>query len=116
MVAAVGGLGIARWTASEPAATEAASGNAAAPAEEEKTPDTVTMTAQAIQQAGISTETINPGGLGAAIVAQATVSASPQGEAIVTARAARRPEERRVGREWVRTCEYRWSPYHTKKK
>src|SRR3546814_7443150 len=50
--------------------------------------DTVTMTAQAIQQAGISTETINPGGLGAEIVAQATVSASPQGEAIVTARAA----------------------------
>src|SRR3546814_18523004 len=88
MVAAVGGLGIARWTASEPAATEAASGNAAAPAEEEKTPDTVTMTAQAIQQAGISTETINPGGLGAEIVAQATVRASPQGDAIVTARAA----------------------------
>src|SRR3546814_5183094 len=77
-VAALGGFGIARWTASEPAATEAASGNAAAPAEEEKTPDTVTMTAQAIQQAGISTETINPGGLGAEIVAQATVSASPQ--------------------------------------
>jgi membrane fusion protein, heavy metal efflux system len=88
IVAALGGFGIARWTASEPAATEAASGNAAAPAEEEKTPDTVTMTAQAIQQAGISTETINPGGLGAEIVAQATVSASPQGEAIVTARAA----------------------------
>src|SRR3546814_6002931 len=31
---------------------------------------------------------IYPGGLGAEIVAQATVSASPQGEAIVTARAA----------------------------
>src|SRR3546814_1759639 len=61
IVAALGGFGIARWTASEPAATEAASGNAAAPAEEEKTPDTVTMTAQAIQQAGISTETLNPG-------------------------------------------------------
>src|SRR3546814_7228609 len=48
LVAALGGFGIARWTASEPAATGAASGNAAAPAEEEKTPDTVTMTAQAI--------------------------------------------------------------------
>src|SRR3546814_11861435 len=45
------------------------------------------MTAQAIQQAGIPTETINPGGLGTEIVAQATVSASPQGEVIVTARA-----------------------------
>jgi cobalt-zinc-cadmium efflux system membrane fusion protein len=88
IVAALGGFGIARWTGNEPAATEAASGNAAAPAEAEKTPDTVTMTAQAVQQAGIATETINPGGLGAEIVAQATVSASPQGEAIVTARAA----------------------------
>jgi len=88
IVAALGGFGFARWTASEPAATETASGNAAAPAEEEKAPDTVAMTAQAVQQAGIATETINPGGLGAEIVAQATVSASPQGEAIVTARAA----------------------------
>ncbi|KMS53674.1 metal transporter [Sphingobium baderi LL03] len=88
IVAALGGFGIARWTASEPAATEAASSNAAAPAEEEKTPDTVAMTEQAVQQAGIATETINPGGLGAEIVAQAMVSASLQGEAIVTARAA----------------------------
>ena len=88
IVAALGGFGIARWTANEPAATEVASGNAASPAEEEKTPDTVAMTAQSVQQASIATETINPGGLGAEIVAQATVSASPQGEAIVTARAA----------------------------
>lgn len=88
IVAALGGYGIARWTGNEPAATEAASGNTAAPAEVEKAPDTVAMTAQAVQQAGIATETINPGGLGAEIVAQATVSASPQGEAIVTARAA----------------------------
>ncbi|MBP2278570.1 cobalt-zinc-cadmium efflux system membrane fusion protein [Sphingomonas sp. BE270] len=87
IVAALGGFGIARWTASEPAATEAASGNTAAPKEEKKNPDTVAMTAQAVQQAGIAVETINPSGLGAEIVAQATVSASPQGEAIVTARA-----------------------------
>lgn len=87
VVAALGGFGIARWTGNQPAATEVASGNAAAPAEEQKAPDTVPMTAQAVQQAGIATETINPGGLGAEIVAQATVSASPQGEAIVTARA-----------------------------
>ena len=87
IVAALGGFGIARWTASEPAATEAASGNTAAPKEEKKNTDTVAMTAQAVQQAGIAVETINPSGLGAEIVAQATVSASPQGEAIVTARA-----------------------------
>ena len=87
LVAALGGFGVARCTADQPAATEAASGNTAAPAEEEKAPDTVAMTAQAVEQAGIATETIRPGGLGAEIVAQATVSASPQGEAIVTARA-----------------------------
>src|SRR3546814_17523359 len=28
----------------------------------------------------------------------------------------RRSEERRVGKEWVRTCRYRRSPYHDKKK
>ncbi|MBU0774191.1 MAG: efflux RND transporter periplasmic adaptor subunit [Alphaproteobacteria bacterium] len=88
IVAALGGFGIARWTEDEPAATEAANGAATAPVEEDKVPDTVTMTAQAVQQAGIATETINLGGLGSEIVAQATVSASPQGEAIVTARAA----------------------------
>ena len=88
LVAALGGFAVARCTADQPASTEAASGNTAAPAEEEKAPDTVAMTAQAIQQAGVATETIRPGGLGAEIVAQATVSASPQGEAIVTARAA----------------------------
>src|SRR3546814_13667426 len=27
-----------------------------------------------------------------------------------------RSEERRVGKECVSTCRYRWSPYHTKKK
>src|SRR3546814_17158910 len=27
-----------------------------------------------------------------------------------------RSEERRVGKECVRTCRYRWSPYHYKKK
>src|SRR3546814_15598668 len=26
--------------------------------------------------------------------------------------AAERSEERRVGKEWVSTCRYRWSPYH----
>src|SRR3546814_17279449 len=28
----------------------------------------------------------------------------------------RRPEERRVGKECVSTCRYRWSPYHVQKK
>src|SRR3546814_18637304 len=30
--------------------------------------------------------------------------------------AGRRSEERRVGKECVSTCRYRWSPYHYKKK
>ncbi len=45
------------------------------------------MTAAAIGEAGISIETIKAGGLGSEIVAQATVTASPTGEALVTARA-----------------------------
>src|SRR3546814_12953271 len=28
----------------------------------------------------------------------------------------RRSEERRVGKEWVSKCGFRWSPYHIKKK
>ena len=87
LVAALGGFGVARCTSDQPAAIETSAGNTTAPAPEEKAPDVVPMTAQAIEQAGIATETINPGGLGAEIVAQAMVSASPQGEAIVTARA-----------------------------
>src|SRR3546814_11912583 len=27
-----------------------------------------------------------------------------------------RSEERRVGKEWVSTCSYRWAPFHSKKK
>jgi cobalt-zinc-cadmium efflux system membrane fusion protein len=87
LVAALGGFAVARCSADRPPETEATTSTAGAAAPEEKAPDTVAMTAQAIQQAGIATETIRPGGLGAEIVAQATVSASPQGEAIVTARA-----------------------------
>src|SRR3546814_12613058 len=30
--------------------------------------------------------------------------------------AVKRSEERRVGKEYVSTCRYRWSPYHKKKK
>lgn len=54
----------------------------------EKVPaETVKLTAMAIREAGIATETISAGGLAGEIVAQATVTASPTGEAIVTARA-----------------------------
>lgn len=86
LVAALGGFSVARCTGDIPsAATEAP-----AKPEEAKnsaSADTVAMTAAAIKGAGIVTETIAAGGLGAEIVSQAVVSPSPTGEAIVTARA-----------------------------
>src|SRR3546814_15925960 len=45
------------------------------------------FTADAIKAAEIGVETIGAGGLGSEIISQATVTAAPSGEAIVTARA-----------------------------
>lgn len=89
LVAALGGFAVARCsTDPAPAGETTENTTAAAPAAQaEKTPDTVTMAPTAIQQAGIITGTVQAGGLGAEIVSQATVAASPSGEAIVTARA-----------------------------
>src|SRR3546814_12677047 len=36
--------------------------------------------------------------------------------AVVSGRTRARSEERRVGKEWVRACRFRWSPDHSKKK
>ncbi|NML06757.1 efflux RND transporter periplasmic adaptor subunit [Sphingomonas sp. G-3-2-10] len=86
LLAGVAGFTIARVTGdAPPPATE----NAAAPAKEDHGGEAegLTMSDEAIKSAGIQTETIQAGGLGAEIVAQATVKASPNGEAIVTARA-----------------------------
>ncbi|ARS26435.1 efflux RND transporter periplasmic adaptor subunit [Sphingomonas sp. C8-2] len=83
LLAAVGGFSVARCTA-DPSATTA-------PAEksgESKTPpDSLAMTVNAIREAGIAVETIRAGGLGSEIVVQGQVTASPAGEALVTARA-----------------------------
>jgi cobalt-zinc-cadmium efflux system membrane fusion protein len=78
--ASLSGCGQGSAPAANNASTEAA--DAAKPAAEG-----VVMTAQAIKDAGIATEQIASGGLGAEIVSQALVSSSPTGEAIVTARA-----------------------------
>lgn len=81
LLAAVSGYGIARWnTAPAPVSQDA---DAAEPAPS----DSLTMDAAAIRSAGISVEAIAAGGLGSEIVAQAVVSPSPEGEALVTARA-----------------------------
>jgi cobalt-zinc-cadmium efflux system membrane fusion protein len=88
LIAAVGGFAIARYTADTPAARAT---EAAAKPEETKTEaapsDTLAMSAEMIKNTGVTTEAVNPGGLAAEIVAQATVASSPTGEAIVTARA-----------------------------
>jgi cobalt-zinc-cadmium efflux system membrane fusion protein len=83
LLAAIGGFSVARCTADPATApsTEAAPEAEAAPA------DSLTMTPQAAQAAGILVQKISAGGLGSEIVSQATVTASPTGEAIVTARA-----------------------------
>src|SRR3546814_11518772 len=57
-----------------------------------------TLSTDAVQQARSTGQVIGMKTFGA--------SAPPQ----------ERSEERRVGKECVRTCRYRWSPYHEKKK
>lgn len=70
-----------------------ASDSAAAPAEAEGTEEEhgpegfVEMDAAQAQAAGIVTEATQTGGLGAEILAQAMIGATPEGEAILTARA-----------------------------
>lgn len=56
--------------------------------EEEHAEGEVDLDAEAIKRAGINLVTLAPGSLGAEIAAQATVVAGPNGEAILTARAA----------------------------
>jgi cobalt-zinc-cadmium efflux system membrane fusion protein len=91
LVAAVGGFTVARCTSNTPAPAaenSASSQKGSEKGAKEKTPsDSLTMTAIAIKNAGVVTETISAGGLSAEIVSQATVTPSPTGEAIVTARA-----------------------------
>jgi cobalt-zinc-cadmium efflux system membrane fusion protein len=87
LVAGAAGFGIARWSASVPAKAIEAKEEPAGPGSESAPKDTVVMNADGLRRTGIVTEMIRSGGLGAEIVAQATVSASPSGEAIVTARA-----------------------------
>src|SRR3546814_3116096 len=84
LLAAIGGFSVARYTAEpspEAQKTENAEEGTAAHA------DNLAMTEEAIGKAGIAVEAVRAGGLGSEILAQATVTAAPAGEAIVTARA-----------------------------
>lgn len=82
LVAGLGGYGVSRLAAPAPATEEAAAEEAEAPS------NTVTLTKEAIANAGIMVETVAAGGVSGEIISQAVVSPSPTGEAIVTARAA----------------------------
>jgi cobalt-zinc-cadmium efflux system membrane fusion protein len=86
LLAGVGGFSLARLTA-DTAPTSKEADKAKEEEHAEGGGDSVAMTADATKNAGILTETINAGGLGAEIVAQASVTATPGGEAVVTARA-----------------------------
>jgi membrane fusion protein, heavy metal efflux system len=86
LLAAVGGFSVARCTSDTPSASTDAAAKSGDSAAEAPT-GTLVMTPAAIKDAGVVTEAIAAGGLGAEIVAQAIVTPSPTGEAIVTARA-----------------------------
>lgn len=84
LVAGVGGLLIGRSISDAPATAEAA------PEEEgeEHGPEGfIPMTAERLAASGIATERIQPGSLIGEIIAQATVTAPPDGQALLTARA-----------------------------
>ncbi|WCM26111.1 efflux RND transporter periplasmic adaptor subunit [Sphingomonas sp. QA11] len=85
LIAAVGGYGIGQWSGESATPPGAGIPKKGKPAEVPT--DSVAMAENAIRQAGIAVETIKEGGLGVEIMAQATVSHPPSGEAIVTARA-----------------------------
>lgn len=84
LLAAVGGFTVARCTADPAAETQK---EKAGEESAETPPSSLAMTAEAIRAADIAVEAVRSGGLGSEILAQATVTASPTGEAIVTARA-----------------------------
>jgi membrane fusion protein, heavy metal efflux system len=82
-----GGVLLGR-TVFAPATTAAASEEGEHGAEEEHGPEGfVPMDAARAKAAGIVTEAVQAGGLGAEIIAQGVVAAAPDGEAVLTARA-----------------------------
>lgn len=84
LLATLGGVLIGRSMAPEPVAAKE---EAPAAAEERGREGFVPMGAAQIAAASISVETVNPGSILTEVIAQATVTAPPQGQALVTARA-----------------------------
>lgn len=85
VLAAAGGFGLAKLTSGAPAPA------AEAEAEEEHkegASDAVAMTAEQATAAGIAVQRVAASGLANEVLAQATVAAAPNGQAVLTARAA----------------------------
>lgn len=84
LVASAAGLFVGR-SAAPPAATQA---ETAAPDEKAAGPvDVIRMTPEAIADSGVAVEQIRSGSFASEILAQATVKAPPEGQALLTARA-----------------------------
>lgn len=90
LLAAVGGYFMGQaGDGAAPASTETAEANSGGETEEEDHGQEgfIELAAPAMATAGIVTETVRPGSLSSEILAQATVTAPPQGRASLTARA-----------------------------
>lgn len=83
LVAGIGGLLIGQSMSDEPASVEQAEEEG----EEHGPEGFIPMTTQGLASNGIVTERVEPGSLRSEIIAQATVKASPEGQALLTARA-----------------------------
>lgn len=86
LAGAIGGVAVDRVFLHRPTLASSPEDKAAETAPD-KPSDTVSLNAAQIQAAGIETATAVPGALSAAIIAQASVAASPGGEAVLAARA-----------------------------
>lgn len=84
LVAGVGGVLIGRSMSDAPAAVEQAEEGEG---EEHGPEGFIPMTTEGLKSNGIITERVEPGSLRSEIIAQATVKASPEGQALLTARA-----------------------------
>ena len=84
LVAGLGGVLIGRSISDDPPAVEAVEGEEG---EEHGREGFVPMTAERLAASGIVTEQVEPGSLIGEIIAQATVTAPPDGQALLTARA-----------------------------
>lgn len=84
LIAGVGGLLVGRSISDQPAAVEQVEEGEG---EEHGPEGFIPMTAERLAASGIATEQVVPGSLAGEVLAQATVTAPPEGQALLTARA-----------------------------